>query len=143
MIKVFKILFLVIIASSCSGNDPKEQLKHLDGYWEIKTVEFSKDSVREYKFNEMIDFFELENGVGFRKKVRPQIDGSYKITQDAEAVDARIENGNLHLYYTTPFDSWKEKVLRAGEENLSLQTEEGIIYHYKRFTPLNIYDEEE
>lgn len=144
MIKGLRILFLFILAISCKGNDPEEQLRYLDGYWEIKKVELANDSIREYRFNEMVDFFELENGKGFRKKVRPQLDGTYKITSDSETVDAKIEEGNLHLYYTTPYDTWKEKVLRAGEENLSIETEQGIIYHYKRFQPLlNIYNEEE
>lgn len=129
------LLILGLCITGCNKQDPKEQLQHLDGYWEITKVEISKDSIREYGFNELIDFFELEDGNGFRKKVKPQLDGSYQITQDAEKVEARIEEDQLYLYYSTLYDNWKEKVLLAEEKSLKLENERGIIYHYKRFTP--------
>ena len=136
-------LFIIFLFAACSQQDPGEKLKFVDGYWEIKKVELSKDSVKEYGFNQSIDFIELENGKGFRKKVRPQLDGSYQITDDAEKVEAKIEEGELNLYYSTPFDSWEEEVLEAGEEDLKIKTESGMIYHYKRYKPLINYNEKE
>lgn len=134
------ILLLLILG--CNNQDPEEQVPYLGGYWEIKRVEFSKDSIREYKFNEVVEFIEITNGQGFRKKVRPQLDGSYQVTQDEEKVETRIEDGQLYLYYSTLYDTWKEKVVHAGEEQLKMENENGVIYHYERFTPLleNYYE---
>ncbi len=129
-------LILVFLIAGCTHQDPMAQLGHLNGYWEIEQVEISKDSIREFKINENVDFIELKEGTGFRKKVRPEFDGTYTITHDQEKVVAKIEEGNLNLYYTTAFDSWKETVQRADQDKLSLKSDRGIIYHYKRFTPL-------
>lgn len=129
-------LILAFSVISCSKPDPKEQLAHLNGYWEIHKVEFSKDSIKEYSYNQTVDYIELEEREGFRKKVRPQFDGSYQITGDAEKVTAKIENDSLNLYYSTPFNSWKEYVLEAEENEMSVMNPDGVIYHYKKFTPL-------
>jgi hypothetical protein len=129
-------LILAFLITGCNNQDPAEQLDHLNGYWEIERVEFSKDSIREFKINENVDFIDIKDGTGFRKKVRPQFDGTYTVTNDEEKVVAKIEEGKLNLYYTTPFDSWKETVIMADEDKLSIKNNRGIIYHYQRFTPL-------
>lgn len=136
MKRLFAGLILIFFLVACQNQDPEEQIKFLDGYWEIDKVEFAEDSVKEYKYNETVDFFEIENGVGFRKKVRPEFDGSYQVTQDQEKVITKIEGEDLYLYYTTAFDEWKEKVILAEEEKLILENERGIRYYYKKFTPL-------
>jgi hypothetical protein len=142
MKKYIGVMILAFLITGCNNQEPAEQLDHLNGYWEIERVEFSEDSIREFKINENVDFIEIKDGTGFRKKVRPQFDGTYTVTNDAEKVVAKIEEGKLNLYYTTPFDSWKETVIKAEEDKLSLKNDRGIIYHYKRFTPLlSDYDE--
>mgnify|MGYP007006685570 CR=1 FL=1 len=129
-------LIFAFLITGCNNQDPSEQLDDLNGYWEIERVEFSKDSIKEFKINENVDFIDIKDGNGFRKKVRPQFDGTYTVTNDAEKVVAKIEEGKLILYYTTPFDSWKETVIKADEDRLSVKNSSGKIYHYKRFTPL-------
>ncbi len=138
------LLLCLAILSSCNSRNPEEQIPHLGGYWEIEKVEISKDSVRTYTFSETVDFLDLEDGSGFRKKVKPQLDGSYLVTNDAEQVEAKIEENVLYLLYTTPYDTWREKVLKANEDQLQIENEDGIIYHYKRFKPLlnNYYEAE-
>lgn len=141
--KKASFFILAVLAIACNSKDPKEQLQNINGYWEIDQVEFSKDSIRDFKISETIDYFEIKDGKGFRKKVTPQFDGTYKVTPKTnEDVEAIIDNGNLVLYYSTPFDSWKEKVLKANKERLSIKNSRGIIYHYNRYTPL-LQDENE
>jgi hypothetical protein len=135
MRKLFAGLIILLFAA-CQDQPPEEKIQFLDGYWEIDKVEIAKDSVKEYKYNETVDFFEIENGVGFRKKVRPEFDGSYKVTEDQEKIVTKIEGDELYLYYTTAFDEWREKVILAEEEKLIIENEQGIRYYYKKFTPL-------
>jgi hypothetical protein len=73
---------------------------------------------------------------GIRKKVKPQLDGSYLVTDDAENIEVKIEDDILYIYYTTAFDTWREKVNTLTEDELELENEDGIIYHYQRYTPL-------
>ena len=138
------IILLSTLLASCNQQTPKEKLINLNGYWEIEKVEFSRDSIKEFRMSENVDYFEIKDGTGFRKKVRPQYDGTYIVTEDAEKIEAKIENDSLNLYYSTPFDSWKETVLKAGEDKMSIRNKRGLIYHYKRFKSLlSELDEEE
>ncbi len=136
MNKIILYSLIGIVLLSCNNQDPKEQVKYIEGYWEIDKVELPGDSVREYSINETIDYFEITDSTGFRKKLQPQFDGSYKTSDDAEELKIKIENDSLRLYYKTPFDEWKETLLKADEEKMSILNKDGIIYHYKKFTPL-------
>ncbi len=141
--KYTAILIVLFTLLSCNGN-PEEQIPHLDGYWEIKRVERDGETVVEYRFNENVDFFEIDSMKGIRKKVKPQIDGTYLVTDDSENVEVKIEDDLLYIYYTTAYDSWREKVNTLTTEKLELENEDGIIYHYERYTSLlNNYDETE
>ncbi len=139
------LLFLLsLFVISCSNRDPEEKLQNLNGYWEVEKVEFPDESIKNFRMSETVDFFGIENKKGIRKKVMPQFDGTYLVTENAEKVEARIENDSLNLYYSTPYDSWKETVLEAKENELSIINNRGIIYHYKRFVPLlSVLDEKE
>ncbi len=136
MKNIVLIILLSVAVTSCNQQTPEEKLTKLNGYWEIEKVEFSRDSIKEFRMSENVDYFEIEDGIGFRKKVRPQYDGTYIVTEDAEKIEAKIENDSLNLYYSTPFDSWKETVLKAGEDKMSIKNNRGLIYHYKRFKSL-------
>lgn len=143
MNKIILFSLLAVVFLSCNNHDPEQQKKFVEGYWEIKKVELPGDSVLNYKINENIDYFEIEDSTGFRKKLRPQFDGSYQTTDDAEEVTLRIEDDSLRLYYKTAFDEWKETLLEADEDEMSILNREGIIYHYKKYTPLFSEEDEE
>lgn len=143
MNKIILFSLLAVVFLSCNNHDPEQQKKFVEGYWEIEKVELPGDSVLNYKINENIDYFEIEDSTGFRKKLRPQFDGSYQTTDDAEEVTLRIEDDSLRLYYKTAFDEWKETLLEADEDEMSILNREGIIYHYKKYTPLFSEEDEE
>ena len=140
-----KILFFLfgIVLLGCAKNNPEEQLEHLTGYWEIDRVEITEDSVINYKVNATVDYIEFDGEEGFRKKVKPQFDGSYKTSEDIEEISAQIENDSLRLHYKTPFDEWTETVISAEEDKFSVLNRDGKIYHYTKFTSLLDEDEEE
>lgn len=136
MKNIVLIILLATAITSCTQQSPEEKLINLNGYWEIEKVEFSRDSIKEFRMSENVDYFEIKDGIGFRKKARPQYDGTYIVSEDAEKIEAKIENDSLNLYYSTPFDSWKETVLKAEEDKMSIRNNRGHIYHYKRFKSL-------
>ncbi|MGY5846963.1 lipocalin family protein [Salegentibacter sp. HM20] len=143
MKKSIFVIFSLVLLVSCQKQDASEQMKHLTGYWEIDRVEVGKDSIRDYSYNPTIDYLEIkEDSTGFRKKLQPQIDGSYLSTEDSEEIKLKLEDDSLRIYYTTAFDSWKETVLKANEEELSILNRDGLIYHYKKYKALIDYEEE-
>ncbi|MFD1095492.1 lipocalin family protein [Salegentibacter chungangensis] len=142
MIKKSLILFSLILLTSCSQRDPEKQLNFISGYWEIESVEVSEDSVKEYKVNPVVDYIEIKDSKGFRKKVKPRLDGTYTTSESTEEIEARIEDDSLRLYYTTPYDSWKETVISAGKDEMSIINRDGMIYRYKKFSPITIAKDE-
>ena len=72
------------------------------------------------------------------EKLAPRLDGSYAKTNNAEAFSIVYEEQRMYLLYQTPYDSWKEEVIQASEDKLTLSNTEGTRYHYKPFTPINI-----
>ena len=138
------LIFSIIAMASCSNNDPQEQIKNLNGYWQIEKVEIEKDSVIEYQLSQLIDYIEITDSTGFRKKLKPKIDGGFiNASNDSEKVTAKVEDNSLFLYYETPFDEWKEEVLEATENELVILNRDDKKYYYQRYKPLLSQDEEE
>jgi 3'-phosphoadenosine 5'-phosphosulfate sulfotransferase len=143
MMKISAVLILMLSIISCSSS-PEDQLDHINGYWGIEKVEFTKDSIRNFKVNEIVDYIEITDSVGFRIKVKPQFDGSYIPAGEPEDIKITIEDEKVALNYSTSFNKWKEIIVASKEDKLSLKNERGIIYHYKRYTPLKLdLDEKE
>lgn len=137
MRKVFLLLALGIIFS-CS-KDPETLITHLNGYWEIDEVTLPDGTKRDYNYNDTIDFLSINDSLtGFRKKMKPNFDGSFSTSNDAEALKIIIENDSLNIYYKTPYSEWKETVLDATEDKLLIQNKDKLIYLYKRYEPLVI-----
>lgn len=133
---------ILIFILACTKNNPEEQLKHISGYWEITKVEL-KDSVRKYGISQYIDYIELKDSVGFRKKLQPRLDGSYIATNTSETIKVKLEDDSLRLYYSTPFASWKETIIKAEDSLLILKNRNGLIYHYRTYTPILDYGKKE
>ena len=143
MMRISILLILIISIISCN-NKPEDQLEHINGYWGIEKVEFTKDSIRDFKINEIVDYIEVVDSIGFRIKVKPQFDGTYVPAGEPEKITVKVEGEKLALYYSTSFNNWKEIIIASKEEELSLKNERGIIYHYKRYKPLKLdLDEKE
>ena len=134
-----KMLWLTcFVLLGCSEN-PETYIQHLEGYWEIEEVTLADGTTRQYTFNETIDYISLNDSLsGFRKKLKPGINDTYFTSDDAEALKIKIENGDLNLYYSTPFAEWKETVLEASSERLKVKNKDNNIYTYKRYTPINL-----
>jgi len=137
MLKNFIFIAITLLLVSCSQQSPDEQLQNLPGYWEIESVEFPDGTKKEYNISTTIDFIEVNGTEGIRKKVNPQLDGTFKVNKDAEAFVTKVEQDSLRLYYKTPYDEWKETVLLAKDSTLHVLNKEGNIYKYKKFSTFN------
>ncbi len=137
MKKIIAIL-LLSITLSCANN-PEAYIEHLNGYWEIDEVILPDGSKRDYNFNDTIDFLNITDSLtGFRKKLKPNFDGTYSTSDDAESLKLVIENDSLNIYYKTPFAEWKETVLKATKDQLIIQNQSKLRYVYKRYEPLDL-----
>ena len=128
------LLILFITLSGCQKQVGIEDLNNLNGYWEIDSVTTKEGKEIEFKFNESVDFFEIEGTKGIRTKVKPQLDGAFIKTNDAEGFTADLQNEKLFLHYETNFDAWDERILYLDNSKLITKNDQDITYTYRRFT---------
>ena len=130
--------FVLIFLLGCNPKIQKEDLKHLNGYWEIAEVEFADGQTKEYGISTTIDYIELNVMSGFRKKVQPQLNGSYKTSDDAENFKIIEKDEVLIIVYGEGRQQWEEEVITLNENLFSVRNQDGKIYRYKRYEPLNL-----
>ncbi|SEL85787.1 hypothetical protein SAMN04487910_3501 [Aquimarina amphilecti] len=134
-----KIIYLFVFSLiSCSKPNPEEYKKYINGYWEIEKVITSDGIEKQYNFNQSIDYLQVKDKKGIRKKVQPQLNGSFITTKDREIFTLKIENDSLRMYYVTPLSKWKETVISAKEKQLIIKNEAGNLYFYKPYTKIEL-----
>ena len=129
-----KIFLLIVLTSmlSCKQKINEADISNLNGYWEIEKVDLPDGDKKEYKVNETIDFFKIENKKGFRKKVMPQLDGTYLTNDLQENVTVVLKEGDASLQYKTNYASWKEEIISITKDKLVVKNEQEMEYYYKR-----------
>ncbi|WP_418263475.1 lipocalin family protein [Flavobacterium faecale] len=138
MKKIFKIVLIAIVFVSCKQNIEPTDVVKLNGYWEIEKVDVEDGEDKNYKINEFFDYFEIKDNQGIRKKVKPQLDGTFVVNDTYENVKIRFENDKLYLDYSTDFAKWSEEVITLTDEKLVVKNEENKEYYYKKTGAINL-----
>jgi hypothetical protein len=138
------VLLFIMLLISCHSNVKKEDVKKLNGYWEIKQVKFSTGKTKDYKINETIDYFELRQAqfdnevVGFRQKVMPQFDGKFQTNGIKENIKVVENDNSFFLEYNTKYGKWKEEIISIEDSILVLKNNENLEYTYKKFKTFSL-----
>ncbi len=138
-----KINFVIIILSGLifySCNETKN-LQYLNGYWEINSVMIEGKEIKNYPFSGTIDYFILdEKNKGFRKKVKPKIDGSFQINMHEMKFEIEMKKKDIYLVYGKG-KNFVESIIKLDSTKMILKNMDGFVYEYKRFLPNNFLDE--
>ena len=132
MKKLFIVFVIATLGFSCKQNITESDLNNLNGYWEIEKVILPNGEKKEYKINETIDYFKLVKNKGFRKKVMPQVDGSYLTNNLMESVYISLEEGSAILHYKTNYAQWNEEIIAVSNDKFIVKNQQELVYHYKR-----------
>ena len=133
------VLFLVFsLLVSCKQSIAEADLQNLNGYWEIEKVMLPDGEKKEYKINETVDFFKVEDKKGFRKKVMPQVDGTYLTNDSEEDITIFVKDGDATIRYKTNYANWDESIIKLTAEKLVLKNKQELEYHYKRPVPFTV-----
>lgn len=139
MKNTFRILFLSFLFISCQQKIKPEDISKINGYWEIKKVVFDQGKDKEYGINESYDYFQIDkNNKGFRKKVMPQLDGTFIVNDTQEDVKIRFNEGQVFFDYNTPYAKWSEELITISDKELVFKNADNKEYHYKKAEALNI-----
>ena len=137
-----KINFVIIILYGLffySCNESKN-LQYLNGYWEISSVSIEGKEVKNYPFSGTIDYFILGENNGYRKKVKPKIDGSFDITMHEIEFKIEMKKNDIYLVYGKG-KNFIESIVKLDSTKMILKNMDGFFYEYKRFFPNNFLDE--
>ena len=137
--KVFKILLVFsFVLVSCQKDKHTIDINQLNGYWEIVQAQnpYGKNVI--YNINTQVDYFEMKDSVGFRKKLKPDLSGNYKTSKALEEFKIIKEKDSVKLHYQTPYDSWKETIISLNDSLMLIKNEKDFLYTYKRFEAINI-----
>lgn len=140
MKNTFRVLFLSFLFISCQQKVKSEDIAKINGYWEIEKVVFDQGKNKEYGVNESYDYFKIgKNSTGFRKKVMPQLDGTFIVNDTYENVKIRFENDKVWFDYSTPYSKWTEELIAISDKELVFRNADKKEYHYKKAGSINIF----
>ncbi len=129
----YPIYLLLLTLFSCGSQSPEEMKGYLNGYWEIEKVKLPDGSEKSFTISTTVDYFEVKGDSGVRKKVSPQLDGTFLTFEQNELFEVIIRNDSLILQYKTPYDQWEETVIKATETEFVVLNKDLKEYHYKPY----------
>ncbi len=119
MKKALYFLVLSFVFISCKQSITNEDIKKINGYWEIEKVLLKDGEKKDYKMNETVDYFQVSNNKGFRKKVMPQFDGTYLTNDVEEEISISSKDGNFYINYSTSYGKWQEEIIEIKRFDFS------------------------
>ncbi|PJJ07094.1 hypothetical protein CLU83_0238 [Flavobacterium sp. 1] len=133
MKKVFGVLLVVLLFVGCKQKITPADVVKINGYWEIEKVVLEDGKEKQYGMNESFDYFQIDKkNVGIRKKVMPQLDGTFLVNDTFENVKVRFANDQTFLDYSTVYMKWSEEILALTDKELVVLNAEKKEYHYKK-----------
>lgn len=136
--KYFYLILTLLTFTACQEKMTWERITDMNGYWEIEQVTFPDGSEKNYSINTSVDYIEIKDKKGFRKKVQPKLNGTYDTSNDAEPFSLIEKNGEFSMHYKNALSEWEEKITSLSKDNFILTNQEGTSYHYKRFEPIKL-----
>ena len=129
---------LMFILGSCNQTITQKDLEKINGYWEIEKVILSDGTKKQYVVNEAIDYFDLKANKGFRKKVVPQLDGTYLINNQFENIEIVKDKESFYILYNTKYTKFREQIVELRDSVLVLKTKQNVFYNYKKPIPFSV-----
>ena len=119
--------------------DPAQYIDFVEGYWEIEQVKKDGKIIKTFKVNTGIDYFKINaDRTGFRKKLKPNFQGTFETSEDVLNFKLKLKNNTLLLEYKDNDTTYSEEILSASDTSLVLANTDGFVYHYKPYEPLNL-----
>jgi hypothetical protein len=132
------VLFSFLLVG-CKQQIQSTDIPNINGYWEIEKVVFDEGEDKEYATNQNYDYFQIDkNNQGIRKKVAPQLDGTFLVDDSFEKVSIRFQEDKAYLDYATPYMKYTEEIIALSAEELVVLNAQKKEYHYKKATAINI-----
>ena len=122
MKKILILLLLLSVGFGCSQKVDISKINTINGYWQItKAVNVDGDN-KDYPINEVYDYYEIKNKIGFHKKVNWQPDGTFLVNDLSETVKITNNSEGVFIQFTSKFGKHNERIESISEKELVLET---------------------
>ena len=126
-----RLIILLFFIISCNK---QINIDLINGYWEIVSVSKNNEFIKEYPFSNAVDFFIIDSlNNGYRKKIKPKINGSFEITLHEIPISIKNSNNFYEIKYYSTGNQYTETISKLDQNILVIKNSEGIIFSYKRF----------
>ncbi len=131
---MYRFLFigLSLFFFGCKNEITPSDLNLLNGYWNIDYITHKSETFQTKGYAKLIDFYEITDRVGVRKKAQPQLNNKFFVTEDSNNFKIIFKGRTCYLSFQTTWDQWQEKIITLNKNQLILGHQEKR-YHYKRF----------
>ena len=81
---MFRYFFLssLILCISCNNKIKSSELDLLNGYWSIEYITHKNETFYPKGVTKLLDFYEVNDREGIRKKTQPQLNNKFLVTKD-------------------------------------------------------------
>jgi hypothetical protein len=130
-------LVLGFMIFSCNSKQDIQPEK-LNGYWEISKVIKEDGEKIDFGYNSAIEFFEIKNNKGIRKKIYPKLEGKYQADVLADSIFITQKNEIFYLEIKNNQWKTKEEIIVLNDSVFGYISEKGIEYLYKRHKKMEL-----
>ena len=123
-------LFIGMLLMSCSSGVKQQDLPNLEGYWRISKAVSPSGEVRTFTATVDVDFFQLDEKKGLRKKLKPLLGNQYSSSNNYVPFTINCANKNCIISYSKKGVRWEEEIMRLDAEELRLKDARGVVFHY-------------
>ena len=130
-----KIILISILSltlwTACTGVS-SDDLKQLEGYWEISKVEAHGETFNPIGGAPVVDYYQMFNdSMGIKKKMVPSFGKKYSSSEDLIQYKILTVDGNYSLQFSSALEEWEEEIKSLSQEEMILFHNDKS-YHYKR-----------
>ena len=139
MCKILKKFNIVVHALSfflfinCNSSK-KIDTTLLNGYWKIDFVSQKNETFKLKGGALLLDYYYLNENIGWRKKVRPLINNNFETSNDTTFFKLKTLEKNSFLFFETNWHNWEEMIVDLDSVSLILEIQDKT-YHYQKFNP--------
>ncbi len=131
--KYLHYIIIILISFSCNKKPEKNDLKILNGYWEIDYVEFEDGTKKEYKVNEFIDYYQLKGKMGTKQKGKFDLDGKILLVPVKDKLVFKDSIEKIYIKTKSRFSSFTDEIISITDNNWVSKNDNNVIYHFKRY----------
>ena len=123
---------MMLVFTGCKDAIKPANLNKLNGYWKIDFITHKNETFHLKGAGKLVDFYQISNQNGIRKKVQPKIDNKFSVTEDLNNFKIVFEGNDCFMKFETRSDQWQEKIVILNNDKLILEHQQNR-YHYSRF----------